>query len=99
MVSCTEVEGERTEGMEKTEQRGKAGRIDAGQKKDAASVGSQDSKKNKRCTVQRKQQRWIQQVLWSNNERRNQRERREHLRMEQHIECGNKRKKYNKTQN
>ena len=36
MVSCTEVEGERTEGMEKTEQRGKAGRIDAGQKKDAA---------------------------------------------------------------
>lgn len=79
MVSCTEVEGERTEGMEKTEQRGKAGRIDAGQKKDAASVGSQDSKKNKRCTVQRKQQRWIQQVLWSNNERRNQRERREHF--------------------
>ena len=74
MVSCTEVEGERTEGMEKTEQRGKAGRIDAGQKKDAASVGSQDSKKNKRCTVQRKQQRWIQQVLWSNNERRNQRD-------------------------
>ena len=36
-------------------------------------------KKNKRCTVQRKQQRWIQQVLWSNNERRNQRERREHF--------------------